>query len=315
MNNHPISKIFNIYKPAGISSADVVYHFKKNLERPFGKIGHFGTLDPFAEGVLLIGVGGACRLSDYAHEYLPKTYLATGLLGQKMSTGDIDGDVIEEKSCDHLIGLENSNEKMNQACQSFLGEYLQSPPAFSATKHKGKALYKWAREGVTISKPAVKRFIHSIEFVEKKANELTVRVAASSGTYIRTLFEDLANELDTVGHLVKLKRESIGHISSDNSLLRDKWPLKEKNQEILEYLQMPQLLPFKHLQLDKEVDKKYSNGISISINDVTIPNDDDYDLWQAPYLWVYGEHNKLIGLGVIKDNQVKACFNLPQNHS
>ena len=95
MDQKILPKIFNVYKPVGMTSGDVVYKFKKNLTRPFGKIGHFGTLDPFAEGVLLIGVGGSCRLSDYAHEFLPKVYLAKGLLGQKMTTGDIEGDVLD----------------------------------------------------------------------------------------------------------------------------------------------------------------------------------------------------------------------------
>jgi tRNA pseudouridine55 synthase len=316
MENNILPKIFNVYKPVGMTSGDVVYHFKKNLDRPFGKIGHFGTLDPFAEGVLLIGIGGTCRLSDYAHEFLPKTYLATGLVGSKMSTGDKDGEIIENKPFGQLDS--QTKDSFQEVCDQFLGEYMQTPPAFSATKYKGKALYKWAREGVTISKPPVKRQIFEIEFLSYKDQLLTFRVTVSTGTYIRTLFEDICHKLDTVGHLITLKRESVGPITSSDGLFKELWPQKETNQTEIPYIEMFQLLPFHSITLTNEQETRYGNGIPQELSAVkeTIKAPNKLDLTQKlaekPFLWVYGASNNLIGLSKIDDNKVKTCFNLPQ---
>jgi tRNA pseudouridine55 synthase len=318
MENQITPKIFNIYKPIGMTSGDVVHHFKKNLLRPFGKIGHFGTLDPFAEGVLLIGVGGSCRLSDYAHEFLPKTYLAKGLVGSKMTTGDRDGQLLEKKPWEHLT--QKNNDEFQNIFNQFLGDYKQTPPAFSATKHKGKALYKWARDGVIINKPPVKRKIHTIEFISLNGQELTFRVTVSTGTYIRTLFEDLTEKLGTVGHLIVLKRESVGPISSNDGLLKENWPIKEVDQSNIHYYEMSELLPFQSTTLTRDQEIRYGNGIAQSLIEVEKiirpPNSLELTHYLAdkPFLWVYGASNNLIGLGEIVDNTVKTCFNLPKNH-
>ncbi len=308
-----IPKIYNVYKPVGMTSADVVYKFKKNLTRPFGKIGHFGTLDPFAEGVLLLGVGGAARLSDYVHQFLPKTYLATGVLGQKMSTGDKEGEVTETGPWQHIKKYQDKD--FQAICDGFLGEYWQRPPAFSATKHKGKALYKWAREGVLIDKPPVKREISSIRFIEKKENQIIFRVTASSGTYIRTLFEDFAEKLETKGHLTLLKREAIGGMSSEDALKEENWPSGSNPHFTSSFTEMPDLLPFSLIFLDNGRELSYSNGIPLHSNDfnegVLVK---EGSLGEAPFYWVFGAKNNLLGLGMLKEGKVRTCFNLPKEH-
>ena len=153
----------------------------------------------------MIGGNGACRLNNYLHERFPKTYLAHGKFGQKTSTGDLEGEVVETKKMPEL-----SVKNVEDVLKSFLGDYLQRPPAFSATKHEGKALYEYARQGIEIKKDLVRREIKSIELVELKNDELLFRVTVSTGTYIRTLFEDVAKKLGTIGHLIALKREAIG---------------------------------------------------------------------------------------------------------
>ena len=122
--------VFNVYKPEGMTSTDVVRHFKYHLPKGFGKIGHFGTLDPFAEGVLLVAIGQAPKFNDYVHEEFPKTYLATGVLGIESPTGDLtaDEELLKVVDCPDF-----TEKDLESIIGSFLGDYSQSPPAFSAT--------------------------------------------------------------------------------------------------------------------------------------------------------------------------------------
>ena len=154
--------IFNIFKPARVTSYDVVRHFKRNLPDGFGKIGHFGTLDPFASGVLMIGVAGASRLNEFIHEYSPKTYIAVGKLGIETPTGDYTGEIVQRDDSPYLkqeiarLPLAFLQERFEQ---KFVGDYLQAPHKYSATKFQGKNLHQWAREGVEIKKEPVMRRI------------------------------------------------------------------------------------------------------------------------------------------------------------
>ena len=155
---------FNVYKEKGMSSTDVVRHFKYHLQKAFGKIGRVGTLDPFAEGVLLIAVAGATRASDLLHDNYGKTYFATGFLGKSTTTGDLTGE--ELKAQERLPDL--SFEKLNAIAGSFVGSYMQVPPSFSAAKFEGKSLYKHAREGNLIQKESVKREIFGFEIIKNR---------------------------------------------------------------------------------------------------------------------------------------------------
>ena len=150
-------RIFLVNKPRGLHSGDVLKHFKYNLPLGFGKIGHLGTLDPFAEGLLLIAIGQAARLSFLFEEILSKTYFASGVFNSSSTTGDCDGEITMSEK----VKLPSSIE-INNICEEFIGDYWQAPPHFSASKHNGKALYKYAREGILISKPPVKRTIYQI---------------------------------------------------------------------------------------------------------------------------------------------------------
>ena len=138
---------------------DVVHHFKKNLNFNFGKIGHFGTLDPFAEGVLLVGIQGAQKLNDYVHELLPKTYKARGVFGGKTTTGDLTSEIILNQDIADNYKFASKEELQNLLGEKFLGEYWQGPHGVSATKFEGKRLYQHALEGRMILKEKVKREI------------------------------------------------------------------------------------------------------------------------------------------------------------
>ena len=146
--------IINLYKPKDMSSQHVVRLFKRKFPKKT-KIGHFGTLDPFATGVLMIGVNGAQRLNEYIHECLPKTYIATGILGLETATGDLTEEPTQRDDSEYLRTVIKDFSKEfieTHLRKKFLGVYMQAPHKYSAAKHEGKALHEWARAGVEIKK-------------------------------------------------------------------------------------------------------------------------------------------------------------------
>ena len=320
MKNRPVlfpPKIFNVYKPAGISSYDVVRHFKRNLPNGFGKIGHFGTLDPFAEGVLMIGTGGAARLNDFIHEYLPKTYLATGKLGEETPTGDPTSDVVQRDESPFLrqeIGSFSAEFIDERAKARFLGTYLQTPHKYSATKFMGKNLHEWAREGVEVKKEAVARTIHSIDVVGFNFPLLTIRSTVSSGTYIRTLFTELSHDLGTLGHLLTLKRESVGHVHADKALRENEWPADRDPAFMGKGLKVDEVLPFGKIVLNDETVKYFRNGAFLK--NLT----DSKGEIESPYRWLLDEKGEILGLGEWKSEtelrpKINFCSEVPVEFS
>lgn len=307
-NKHPIlfpPLIFNIYKPPGMSSYDVVRHFKRNLPMGFGKIGHFGTLDPFAEGVLMIGTGGAARLNDFIHAYLPKTYIACGKLGEETPTGDPESEVVQKDSSVYLsqeIAKFPPDFIEERARGKFLGQYLQTPHKYSATKFMGKNLHEWAREGVEVKKEAVERTIYALDVISYNFPELTFSSTVSSGTYIRTLFTEIAHDLGTLGHLLTLKRQSVGHIDADSALKESEWP-KDKNPDFMSRgLAIDSVLSFGSIELSEDQKKFFRNGGFLrNIEDVKGNID-------SPYRWVTHQ-GEILGLSEWKENELRPKIN------
>lgn len=200
-----------INKSIGITSHDVI----SKLRRKFmiKRIGHAGTLDPFASGVLIIGIGSGSKCLQFL-ESLDKEYIGTIKLGIKTDTGDLTGEVIEASQVGSL-----SNEQINDVLLSFVGKQEQVPPMYSALKVKGKKLYEYARQGIEIERKARTITIHSISLIgyNKDDQTLTYKVECSKGTYVRTLSEDIAKKLNTVGHLTSLTRTSIGNFKIEDS--------------------------------------------------------------------------------------------------
>jgi tRNA pseudouridine55 synthase len=266
---YPQPLIFNAFKPAGISSVDVVRHFKRNLPIGYGKIGHFGTLDPFASGVLLIGVAQATRFNEYIHDDLPKTYLAVGKLGHWTSTGDLTVPVEKMDTSEYFhkkISTFSKEFIENILRSKFVGEYLQSPHTFSAAKFEGRPLHKWAREGVIIKKEQVLRHVYDLEVVKYSFPYLSIRYKVSSGTYIRSLFSDCAEELGTLGVLVSLVRESIGPISTKSSLHKKDWPMDRCAGEQLKGFPVFEALPYPGWKLNETQGKQFLNGLQLNID-------------------------------------------------
>lgn len=305
-----IPLVFNVRKPVGISSFDVVHHFKKNLNFNFGKIGHFGTLDPFAEGVLLIGIQGAQRLNDYVHQLLPKTYRARGVFGGKTESGDLTSPVISKKDINELWINESAERLEAYLREKFLGEYWQSPHAVSATKFEGKRLYQHALEGRLIQKEKVKREIYSFSIIEYKYPYFEFVVSVSSGTYVRSLFEEIANLLEGHGALEALERTAIGTLGVEQSLKQESWPLKNSPFELVGHaIALDQVLELDHIYLTLAQTKRYLQGQRFPLAEVE-KRSNPLEICSKIYYWVYSEDGTLLGLGRPVGEELHAIFNL-----
>lgn len=288
--------VFNVFKPARMSSYDVVRHFKRHLPPGFGKIGHFGTLDPFASGVLMIGICGSARLNDFIHEFLPKTYLAVGKLGIETPTGDYTSEIIQRDDSLYLkkeiasFSAAFIEEKLRE---KFLGDYWQAPHKYSASKFMGKNLHEWAREGVEVKKEPVKRYVHKIEVVKYRFPYLSIRVEVSSGTYVRTLFSDMCNYLGTLGSLISLVRENVGPVSYKNALKMKDWP-QDKSLSIIEKgIGIKDILPFGVMRLDDRQTLAFKNGAFLRPENMELLTSGEIS---DKYFWMLDTDGKLLGL-------------------
>ena len=194
--------VFNLYKPAGFTSNDVVAMMRKILNMK--KVGHGGTLDPDATGVLPVFTGTATRLLEFAVEG-KKEYVAEFLLGIKTDTGDVSGKTVATKEVPEF-----SQADLEQVLQKFLGMQKQVPPMYSAIKIGGEKLYQLARKGEEVERAARDIEIYALEILGFNLPEIRIRVECSKGTYIRTLGEDIAVALGTVGTMKKLVRTKVG---------------------------------------------------------------------------------------------------------
>ncbi len=207
-------RILLIDKPAGISSFGVVAKIRGKMRAEFGhkiKVGHTGTLDPFATGLLIILTG---KMTKKSNDFLKldKVYEATMRLGYISTTGDPEGEIT--KNGDFVP----DSEMVQAETQKFVGKITQTPPKFSAIKIDGKRAYKLAREGKDFEIPAREVTIYSLEILDYTYPNLTIRCHVSSGTYIRTLAEDFGRALGTGAYLTALRRIEIGKYSIKDAL-------------------------------------------------------------------------------------------------
>lgn len=209
--------VFLIDKPAGISSFAVVSRLRRILQMK--KIGHAGTLDPFATGLLVLCAGRTATRQISRFMEGEKEYLATLLLGVETETLDTEGQITRRQPVGNIAG-----DAIEECLAHFRGTQLQTPPAFSALKHEGKPLYYYARKGIAITKEAREVEIKLLERIDggtdvtgETAN-LGIRVVCSKGTYIRTLAADMGNHLGCGAHLIQLRRTKSGCFSLDGSL-------------------------------------------------------------------------------------------------
>ena len=206
------SNIYPVWKPKDITSSEVVRKIKRKYK--LDKVGHCGTLDPFAEGILIVLSNEKTAESN---EYMNKikTYQATVVFGIQTDTLDPTGRILKEN-----MGAVNSIsiDKINKVLKDFEGEIDQRPPCFSAKKINGIRLYKLARNDVFVHLKPVRVFVESIRLISYEMQELTIEVSCHKGVYIRQLGIDIAKSLGTVGYLKSLVRKSIGPFNEKNSM-------------------------------------------------------------------------------------------------
>ena len=203
--------IYNIYKPAGPTSHDVVNQIRKLSGEK--RVGHAGTLDPFAEGVLIVAVGREYtkQLGKFLKQ--DKTYRAVIKLGAESDTGDLTGKIIDKKNPPKPV-----KKQIKEILKKFTGEIEQIPPAFSAIKIRGRKAYELARKGI---KPDLKPRhikVYSIKILKYRWPYLEIETRVSSGTYVRSLARDIGQALQTGGYLEKLVRTKVGRFSLKKSL-------------------------------------------------------------------------------------------------
>ena len=243
--------ILLINKPIDFTSRDVVNKLTKILKTK--KIGHTGTLDPIATGVLVVCVGNTTKLCELlTSEY--KEYVATIKLGIKTDTLDTTGNIIEEKE------YNITEEQIKEVLNSFLGTSIQTTPIYSAVKVNGKKLYEYAREGKEVELPKREINITDIELISYKDDEIKFKTTVSKGTYIRALIDDICNKLNTVGTMSSLIRTKQGKFT-----LEETFTLEDVENGKYELISIEKALSdIETITIDEDTYNKVKNGAIIT---------------------------------------------------
>lgn len=277
--------IIVINKEKGCTSHDIVYKVKKMFNT---KVGHTGTLDPNATGVLPILLGKGTKISKYLIEH-DKEYEVVLQLGVKTTTADEEGEIIEEKEV-----LKESLEQLEieRILKSFIGKIKQMPPKYSAIKVNGRKLYEYARKGQEVEIKPREVEIYNIEItnIQKEKKQIEFKVSCSKGTYIRTLCEDIAEKMRTVGYMKELKRTKAGDFNIEQAITLGQLQEKE-NIKIITIEEM-----FK----DKEEIILEDSKITLLLNGVKMNMKKPNGIYR-----IYNKQNKFIGLGIVQNKILK----------
>lgn len=274
--------IIIINKPKNCTSHDIVRKAKKILNE---KVGHTGTLDPNATGVLPLLVGKGTQISKYIINH-DKTYEAVLQLGEKTDTADIEGEVIETKpvTVDCL-----RKEYVTAVLKKMEGKQEQIPPMYSAIKINGKKLYEYARKGEMVKIEPRKIEIYSLELINinEVDKQIEFRVSCSKGTYIRTLCENIAEKLGTVGYMKELKRTQVGEFKIDDAITIEELEQKQTCISLEEFFKQN-----KNINLNEKRLQLFLNGVKLT-----------WPLSDGVYK-IYSNEN-FIGIGTVKNNLLK----------
>ncbi|MDG6777890.1 tRNA pseudouridine(55) synthase TruB [Thiomicrorhabdus sp. zzn3] len=249
-----VNGIVLLNKPAGVSSNGILQKVIRIFNAKKG--GHTGALDPFATGLLPVCLGEATKVSGLLLD-ADKGYIATLKLGEQSDTGDTEGEIIQTLPIPEL-----NEEQIETVFSQFKGAIEQVPPMYSALKHQGKPLYYYARQGIEIERPARPIQIKELALISFAPNQIVFRVLCSKGTYVRTLGEDIAKALGTVGHLTALHRIQTGSLKGDDMLT-----LEEIEQQKFACLQ-PLDIALQHLDridLDAEQTSLIKHGQALKL--------------------------------------------------
>lgn len=279
--------VLNIFKPKGMTSFDVVRIVKKVCNT--GKVGHTGTLDPEATGVLPVCIGKATKIIDYIMNS-QKVYEVKFKLGIRTTTYDLEGDIVEERDTNHL-----NDEEILDTIKSFVGEYSQVPPMYSALKQNGVRLYELARKGIEVEREGRLITIYNIEDVKINNPYVTMKVTCSKGTYIRSLCYDIGEKLDVCAAMTDLNRCETSIFKQEDSI-----NINDLNQEnVNEYLlSMEEALnQYEKIEVNDRYVKLLINGVRVADSRFT-----NYSIDLDKLYRVYDKQGNFIGLGG-KNNQ------------
>jgi tRNA pseudouridine synthase B len=283
--------ILIINKEKGCTSHDIVYKVKKIFNE---KVGHTGTLDPLAEGVLpiLIGKGTLCSKYLINHD---KKYIVNLALGQKTETADLEGKIIEEKN---IPNKSLTQSKIEKVLKSFIGKQQQMPPIYSAIKVNGKKLYEYARKGQNVEIKPREIEIYDIKLmnIDAQKKQIQFEVFCGKGTYIRSLCEDIAEKLETVGYMESLKRIQVGDFKIEES---SKIQELEENKEDTKYLES-KIISVEEIFKNKEKIKLDDKKMQLFLNGVKITQNQENDIYR-----IYDKNEKFIGIGIVQDKLLK----------
>ena len=277
--------IILIDKPKEYTSHDVVAIIKKISKE---KVGHTGTLDPNATGVLPLLVGKATGISKYLINH-DKTYIATIKLGIKTDTADIEGNIIEEKEIPEL-----SEEIVVKVLNDMIGKQTQVPPMYSAIKVNGKKLYEYARQGKIVEIKGRDIEIYNMKLVELnlKEAEVVFEISCSKGTYIRTVCENIAEHLNTVGYMKELRRVKVGEFEIKDSISIEDI---KNNEKILE----EKVISIEKFFYDNEKLELNDKELQLFLNGVMLTKQNIEGIYR-----IYN-NDSFIGLGIISNNRLK----------
>ncbi len=280
--------ILVINKSKGLTSNDIVKKVKKILNT---KVGHTGTLDPNATGVLPLLLGNATKISKYLINH-DKEYEAVIKLGAKTTTADVEGEIIEEKE-ENKEKLKKEN--IEEVLKSFIGKQQQIPPIYSAIKVNGKKLYEYARQGKEVEIKARNIEIYDLKLlkIDSKNDELTINVKCSKGTYIRSLCEDIAVKLETLGYMKELNRIQVGEFNIKDSVTIEEFKANIENKDYSNIIGIEKIFKeIPEITIKQREYEKYLNGVKIDT--------DNMDGIYRIYL-----DNKFSGLGIVENKKLK----------
>ena len=261
--------ILLVNKQSNITSSDVVIKVRKLLN--IKKVGHTGTLDPLAEGLLILTVGNATRIQELITER-DKVYIATMKLGIKTDTYDTEGKVLDQKEVPNNLNIE-------EVLNSYQKKYKQEVPIYSSIKVNGKKLYEYARENIEVELPKREVEIKDIKLLSINNNEVTFKCKVSKGTYIRSLINDIGNTLGTYATMTKLIRTKIDNFSLDNS-----YTLEDIEKGNYKLISIEEVLDYPKIEIDDNLYKKISNGVVL---------DNTYNI-KDKVLFIYNSNVKAI---------------------
>lgn len=278
--------VLNIFKPKGMSSFDAVRVVKKVAGT--GKVGHTGTLDPEATGVLPICIGRSTKIIDYIMDS-EKVYEVTLKLGIRTTTYDLEGEVLEERDPSHL-----TEEEILNSINSFKGEYSQIPPMYSALKQNGVRLYELARKGIEVERKGRLINIHNLEDVKINNPYISMKVTCSKGTYIRSLCYDIGEKLGVFATMTQLNRAKTSVFSQEKSININELTKENINDYILSMEEA--LEKYDKIVVNKKYVKLLVNGVRVADGRFTKDKVINNKLYR-----VYDDENNFIGLGERND--------------